>query len=193
MNSPLDPEMLKIPAYMRKKAIVSQARQKLILTALDRKEAHLPPTSKTALAPVKTPVKRYVPKREISQTPARLSASTPDYSFQPPLLDMPVPSKSARTIEPKKMSSVRPFARIGRVTNYLDKINVAIILLEAALNQNEQILVESEKSLFVQNADEMQINRQPVKKARKGDHIGLKVRLPAIVNGGIYRFGQKFN
>ena len=50
-----DEETLKIPAFMRNKAIVSQAKQKLILTALDRKEAGLSVYSKKATAPIKKP------------------------------------------------------------------------------------------------------------------------------------------
>lgn len=50
-----DEETLKIPAFMRNKAIVSQAKQKLILTALDRKEAGLSVYSKKATAPVRKP------------------------------------------------------------------------------------------------------------------------------------------
>lgn len=53
MPNPIDPETLKIPAFMRNKAIVSQSKQKLILTALDRKEAGLKPNSTRAMATVK--------------------------------------------------------------------------------------------------------------------------------------------
>ena len=53
MNDHLDPEKRKIPAFMRKKAIVRQSRQKLILTALDRKQAGLDVHSARALAPMK--------------------------------------------------------------------------------------------------------------------------------------------
>ena len=50
-KSKTDPEVLKVPAFMRNKVIVSQARQKLIWTALDRKEAGLSYKSKKAIAP----------------------------------------------------------------------------------------------------------------------------------------------
>lgn len=57
MNN-LDPEKLKIPAYLRKKGITTRAKQKLILTALDRKNAGLSHKSTRALAPMKKPRKQ---------------------------------------------------------------------------------------------------------------------------------------
>lgn len=41
-----DPDTLKIPAYLRNKAIISHSRQRLLWTALDRKEAGVAPNSK---------------------------------------------------------------------------------------------------------------------------------------------------
>lgn len=38
-----DPETLKIPAFMRKRSLAARTRKPLILTALDRKKAGLPP------------------------------------------------------------------------------------------------------------------------------------------------------
>jgi hypothetical protein len=183
MNNHLDPELLKIPAYMRKKAIVSQARQKLILTALDRKEAHLPHLSTTPLATIKKAQERSASvKSSISKTPSVQS------SMMRPMFDAPVYSSAPKMKEKPSVSSTKSFMRIGQITHFLDKISVAIIMLNAPIAENEQILVESEKSLFVQVVKEMQIDKKPVKKAGKGDHIGLKVRMPATAGGGIYRF-----
>jgi len=166
MNNKLDLETLKIPAYMRKKMIVSQSRQKLILTALDRKQAHLPHNSKVALARDKDTVVAPARRQTLSPSPARISRS----------------SMSGIVEMPRKK-----FPQIGHVTHYLEKINVAIIMLSAALKQDDLILIEGENELFVQKVEEMQIDRQPVTKAKKGSHIGLKTCEPAIIEGKIYR------
>lgn len=158
MTQPNDPDTLKIPAYLRKKTIVSQAKQKLILTALDRKEAGLSHTSQKALAPVK-----------ISRTK---DLSTTPRSFN---------SKPSASISPQK------FQNIGTITHYLEKIGVAIIQLSTKLKQGDLILIEGDGYFFLQSVEEMQINRQPVKKAKAGDDIGLKVAFQTKTGTFVYK------
>jgi hypothetical protein len=172
MNNKLDPETLKIPAYMRKKMIVSQTRQKLILTALDRKQAKLPPNSTVAVAPFK--------RRAISKTPRSAGRTFPAPSYPQ------APEIRAATQDPL-FESEKSFPQIGRITHYLDKINVAIIMLNAPLKTGELVMIEGEGELFVQEVEEMQIDRSPVAKAKIGSHIGLKVRCGAKVDGAVYR------
>lgn len=175
MNSPLDPETLKIPAFLRKKAIVSQARQKLILTALDRKEAGLSPKSKKALAPM------MAKPRKFSPAPRRLKRQQPnldqDYGQN---YDRPAPPQP-QNFPSKKLPAA------GIVTHFLDNLQVAIIKLSAALQVGDSIIIEGEDYLFLQPIEEMQIDRKPITKAKKGSHIGLKVLHPAKVKGNIYR------
>ena len=185
MNNKLDPETLKIPAYMRKKMIVSQARQKLILTALDRKQAHLPPNSTVAMAPVRmTPVKRTA----ISKTPRTVSrfSTAPSFVRAPVRATMRTP-KIGIPPQTSIYKTEKSFPQIGHVTHYLDKISVAIVMLSAPLKIGDHVIIEGEGELFIQEAEEMQIDRQPVNKAKKGAHIGLKVYRAAKVNGSIYK------
>lgn len=207
MNNNLDPETLKIPAYMRKKAIISQAKQKLILTALDRKEAGLSPHSQKALSPVKSnPLTSRIgrlqktakmrfqpagPKINFART-SRIGRNLFEQtSFEQPLFDAPI-IESVKPSQPSLPSLTLPknktFPCIGKVTDYLDRIGVAIILLSAPLRENESVLIQGEDSLFLQTVDEMQINRKPVAKAKKGSHIGLKVNRPAEISGSVYKF-----
>ncbi len=193
MNNNLDPDTLKIPAFLRKKTIVSQARQKLILTALDRKDAGLSPNSHKALAPVKSAVSsKSVSRQKISGIRTVRSAA-PGLKFattsrlggnffpQPHLLTA---ENAAATLTKNKT-----FPCIGEVTHYLDKISVAIIMLSSPLKENDTVLIQGEDAVFVQQVTEMQIDRKPVAKAKKGSHIGLKVDKPAEINGKVYRFG----
>jgi hypothetical protein len=221
MPANIDPDTLKIPAFLRKKAIVSQARQKLILTALDRKEAGLSPHSQKALATPKThlrstartavpskPVRSYKPTKPAFGRPAaglrfaktsRLGRNLfQQTSFEQPMHEAPLPGISTsgrkaaaprQTVTPPSTLSKKTFPCIGEITHYLDRIGVAIIMLSAPLKENETVLIQGEDFLFLQTVNEMQIERKPVAKARKGAHIGLKTDRPAKVNGKIYRCG----
>ncbi len=176
MNNKLDPETLKIPAYMRKKMIISQAKQKLILTALDRKQAHLPPNSQVAMAPFKRAAFAPVKQKPLSKSPRKIHAA-----FEPPFLETTRPAQSSFS------ETSKTFTQTGLITHYLDKIHVAIIMLNGPLKIGDHLLIEGEDNLFIQEVDEMQIERKSVNKAKKSSHIGLKVRLPAAVNGKIYK------
>jgi len=157
---------------MRKKMIVSQARQKLILTALDRKQANLPPNSRVAVAPIKRAV--------ISKTPRTINKFSATPSFV----------RTSKIGIPSQVSifeSEKSFPQIGHITHYLDKISVAIIMLSAQLKAGDRIMIEGDGELFVQKVEEMQIERKPVTKAKKGSHIGLKVRCAAKVNSSVYK------
>jgi len=189
MPSKNDPETLKVPAYMRNKAIVKRDRQRLLWTAWDRKDAGVKPGSKQALGKTKrdlseTPreimpeIEPHVPgrtrirKRRVS----RLSRTSERSS-----------TKSAVDIEPETLEP-KKIACAGEVTHYLDNINVAIIKTTTSLKQGDVLLIEGDDYLFVQPIDEMQIDRKPVKRAKKGSHIGLKVAFEAEVNGLVYKF-----
>jgi hypothetical protein len=176
MNNKLDAETLRIPAYMRKKMIVSQAKQKLILTALDRKEAGLKHDSVKPLAPQ---------KGKLSPTPRAIGRTvTPKRNYPP--VGKYAPSGAYAPTQLSFGEEAGPFMRIGEVTHYLDKIGVAIIMLSAPLKNGDRILVEGNGELFIQTVGEMQIDRKPVTKAKSGAHIGLKVQSPAMVNGRVY-------
>jgi len=172
MKKPIDPDTLKIPAYMRKNIIISQSRQKLILTALDRKEAGLKPNSKRALAPKKTVSKK---RRELNLVDTVQKTSN--------TLNFATPAKI--NIEKSKKLTL-----VGATTHYIENINVAIILLtNKGLKVGNTILVEGDKYLFTQHVEEIQIDRTPVKRAKRNDHIGLKVDYPAIKDGKVYLLG----
>jgi hypothetical protein len=153
-----DPDELKIPAFLRKKAIVTQARQRLILTALDRKEARLKPNSKKALAPVRKPV-----------VPQKLR---------------PLPRVETRA----PLGTNKKIKKVGTVTHYFSKIDVIVIALRGHLQQGDFLLIEGENELFFQEIKEMQIDRQAVTKAGPGKEIGLKIEFPGVkIEGSVYK------
>ena len=214
MNDHLDPEKLKMPAFMRKKAIVRQSRQKLILTALDRKQAGLDVHSQRALAPLK-PVKEktysnisHLTKKPIikkmrqtsfpaSQNPRNnffgndMQPSFENPLFPDPLLEAVQPAR--RSTQPQPQPDYEPaggYAEIhpiGHITAYLEKIQVAIILLEKPLREGDLIQITAAEMLFQQPVDSMQLNRKPIKLAKKGAEIGLKVSMEPQMNGTVYK------
>lgn len=224
MNNHLDPEKLKIPAYMRKKAIVRQSKQKLILTALDRKQAGLDVHSHRAMAPLR--VKEKSSAYAARQTVIKKSRATsfPAPSQQSKFLNDLYRDDQKRATEPYNQSipgqKLRPqkakhqFLRsllpvqnepkeetpvhesptgcveivpIGRITAYFDKIQVAVIKLDKPLRLGDIIQITAEDMLFQQPVDSMQINRKPVKIAKKGSEIGLKISREPELNGMVYK------
>ena len=182
MNHPKDPDTLRIPAYMRNKAIVTQARQKLILTALDRKEAGLAANSKRAVAPIKSAVS-VAEKLNKKAGVNRLNRVSLPQNNGHAFTNSVSPLQLANT--PVKLPT--KLKEAGTITHYLEKIDVAIIKLTTPLKNGDQIYVQGENALFLQEVAEMQIDRKNVTKAKTGSHIGMKVMQKGVVNGKIYK------
>ena len=65
---------------------------------------------------------------------------------------------------------------IGEVTNYFEHVGVAALKLVAALKAGDKIRVKGgEETDFEQEVESMQIQHEKVKKAKKGDEVGIKV------------------
>ncbi|MFQ5845275.1 MAG: EF-Tu/IF-2/RF-3 family GTPase [Planctomycetota bacterium] len=66
--------------------------------------------------------------------------------------------------------------RIGRITHYFGRLQVAVIEIEAGtLSVGDTIHVKGHTSDFKQTVDSMQVEHEQVKKASKGQSVGLKV------------------
>ena len=66
---------------------------------------------------------------------------------------------------------------IGRITHYFDKIGVAVIKLTSPLSVGDKIRIEGgENTDFTQTVKSMESEHEKLKKAKKGDEIGLKVK-----------------
>jgi len=64
---------------------------------------------------------------------------------------------------------------IGTVSGYFSHVNVAAIKLSAPLAVGDRISIKGSTTDFELDVEEIQIEREPVEKAKKGDHVGLKV------------------
>jgi putative protease len=78
--------------------------------------------------------------------------------------------------------------KIGVVTHYFGKAGVvALEITEGELHPGDTIHIKGHTSDFTQVVDSMQIERQPVEIARKGDSIGVKVSEQARVNDDVFK------
>jgi len=64
---------------------------------------------------------------------------------------------------------------IGKITHYFNKISVAIIELSGALKVGDRVHIKGSSTDFEQDISSIQIEHEDMKKAKKGDAIGLKV------------------
>ena len=68
--------------------------------------------------------------------------------------------------------------RVGKISHYYDKIGVAVVELEGALSEGDNIRISGHGNEFTQTVASMQVEHENVKKAKKGDAIGMKVDQP---------------
>jgi putative protease len=67
--------------------------------------------------------------------------------------------------------------RIGKVTHYFNKIKVGVIKLSDTLSLGDEIIVKSKtEERFKQKVASMEIDGEKIKKAKKGQEVGLKLK-----------------
>lgn len=65
---------------------------------------------------------------------------------------------------------------IGKITHYFDKVNVAVVALDGTLKTGDRIKIgKNDEDFLEQDVRSMQIDRERVEKAGKGQEIGLKI------------------
>ena len=66
---------------------------------------------------------------------------------------------------------------IGKVSHYFSNIKVAVIKLSAPLSIGDAIrIVGGENTDFDQTVESMEVEHEKIKKAKKGDEVGMKVK-----------------
>lgn len=65
---------------------------------------------------------------------------------------------------------------IGRVSGWFSHVSVAAIKLSAPLKIGDKIRIKGHTTDFEEKIASMQIENKSVKEAKKGDHIGIKVK-----------------
>ena len=65
---------------------------------------------------------------------------------------------------------------VGKVTHYYNRIGVAIIKLDEDLQYGDEISIEGGITNIQETVDSMQFEHKPIKNARKGEEVALKVK-----------------
>ncbi|MCK4413895.1 MAG: translation elongation factor-like protein [Candidatus Eisenbacteria sp.] len=79
-------------------------------------------------------------------------------------------------------------AKIGQVTHYFGKIQVAAIeLTDGDLAVGDTVRIKGHTSDFTQTIETMQIDRADVPKAEKGQAVGIHVAEHARVGDEVYK------
>ncbi|OGG26870.1 hypothetical protein A2960_01775 [Candidatus Gottesmanbacteria bacterium RIFCSPLOWO2_01_FULL_39_12b] len=68
--------------------------------------------------------------------------------------------------------------KIGTITHYYDKIGVAVVKLIKPMVAGDTIKISGKGREFTQVVSSIQKEHQELKKAKKGDDIGMKVDQP---------------
>jgi U32 family peptidase len=64
---------------------------------------------------------------------------------------------------------------VGKISNYFDKIGVAVIDLEGTIKVGDQLTIGDGEESFSQAVNSMQIEHENVERAKKGQSIGMKI------------------
>ncbi len=65
---------------------------------------------------------------------------------------------------------------IGEISTYFTHVGVAAIKLSGKLKIGDKIHIKGHTTNFEQKVESMQIEKKKVAQAKKGDHIGIKVK-----------------
>jgi len=77
--------------------------------------------------------------------------------------------------------------RVGKVTHYYDRINVAVMVLSGELKVGETIHIQGRLTDFFQPVDSMEIEHQQIQSAGPKTEIALKVLEPVREGDIIYK------
>lgn len=77
--------------------------------------------------------------------------------------------------------------RIGKVSKYFAHPEVAAIELEGAVKVGDTIHIKGHTTDFEQKIESMEIENEPIKEAKPGDSIGVKVMERVRPNDLVYK------
>ena len=71
---------------------------------------------------------------------------------------------------------VKKEKQIGKITHYFNKIKVAVINLSDKLELGQEIRIIGGENDFNQKVQSMEVDQKKIKKAKKGDSVGIKIK-----------------
>ena len=79
--------------------------------------------------------------------------------------------------------------KIGQITHFFNKIDVAVLELEGELKVGDTIVISGRGQEFEQYVDSMQVEHEQVVEAKAGDAVGLKVNQAVKEGDEVYLKG----
>jgi len=76
---------------------------------------------------------------------------------------------------------------VGRVKNYLDQVSVAVIELYAPIKVGDTLLFKRGERSHTETVESIQIEKESLQSAKKGDVIGLLVTEPVIRDMEVFK------
>ncbi len=76
---------------------------------------------------------------------------------------------------------------IGKVTKFFDKIMVAVIILTKDVLKGDEIIIKGNNTEVKQKIESMEIDRQKITSAKKGEEIAIKVNQKVNNNDIVYK------
>jgi putative protease len=76
--------------------------------------------------------------------------------------------------------------RVGEVTHFFDRINVAAILLTHPLHKGDQVHFLGHGSDFTQEITSLQIEHEAVENAPKGEEVAVRVVKPVKAHTSVF-------
>ena len=93
--------------------------------------------------------------------------------------------------EHEHAGNLTPKRIVGKVTNYLSRIGVAIIDVIDDINAGDEVIIEGSETVFVQKVTSIEINHKKVNSAKANSKIGLKVDRAVRKNDLVYKIIEK--
>lgn len=76
---------------------------------------------------------------------------------------------------------------IGKVIHYFDKIQVAVVELSGEMKDGELIRFVGGDTDFEQTVESMEVEHKKIKKAKKGDEVGINVSQKVRAGYRVYK------
>lgn len=77
---------------------------------------------------------------------------------------------------------------IGIITHYFPKVKAAVIKIKAdSVSLGDTLHIKGHTTDFVQKVNSLQVENQPIQKAKKGDEVGLWVKSKVRHNDSVYK------
>jgi len=76
---------------------------------------------------------------------------------------------------------------VGVVTHYFPHVNAAVVLMKKELTVGDTVRIKGHTTDFTQQAASIQIDRQPITTAKKGQEIGLMVNSRVRQHDKVYK------